>query len=191
MHKGSYRDPADLTDSEEEVHPNIDTRSYRKFVKAERRKRLEELRAKKTLTEEETKELEKLEYKHLPVAVEVPENSFRTSKESPAPEDHACDLVNILNSSDIRSFIEYLDSTLINLEKLEELVYFNLSESIKEGKEEFGLELCKVGLMVKWARELGRPYLLKLAEHEERLDEVVKSHYEMSKKAILNLEKQD
>lgn len=186
--KGGYRDPADLTDSEEEVHPNIDTRSYRKFIKEDRKRRLAELRSKDKLSEEETRELERLEYKHLPVAVEIPENSFRTSKESLVPEDYARDLVNILNNSSIRSFIGYLDSTLVNLEKLEELVYFNLSESIREENEEFGLELCKVGLMVKWARDFGRSYLLRLAENEAKLNEIVKSHYETSKEAILSLE---
>lgn len=186
MDKGKYRDLADLTDSEEEVHPNIDTKSYRRFIKAERRRRLDELRSKNGLSEKEAKELKKLEYKHLPVAVEIPENSFRTSKEDP-DADCAQDLANILSHSSIQSFVEYLDSRLVNLESLEELVYFNLSEAIKEGNEEFGLELCRVGLMVRWTREFGRAYLLRLVGNEGKLDEIVKSHYRTSKEAILSL----
>jgi hypothetical protein len=76
MDKSQYRSLDSLTDSDEEIHLNIDPKSYRKFVKEERKRRMQELKEKDNLSAEEAKELETLEYKSRPVVVEIPEGSF-------------------------------------------------------------------------------------------------------------------
>ncbi|ELA42609.1 uncharacterized protein VICG_00361 [Vittaforma corneae ATCC 50505] len=184
-----YRDPETLS-SEEEVHQNIDTRSYRKFIKETRLQRLNELKTKKHLSQEETKELQELEYKFLPVDREVSEESFRTSKDD-TEADYTDDLIWILHNNTVRDFIDYMDKKIISLEAFEELVYLNISEMIKIGNDEMGFEFCKIGLMARWAREFGRCYLLKFEDDEERFNEIVEEHYKTSKSVILNMRNDD
>lgn len=222
-----FRSLESLSDSDEEIHPNIDTKSYRKFIKEQRSIRLEELRAKKVLTVEESKELKELEYKLLPVVVEIPEDTFRlgskikkefveeivnfnnkndfvsemdnSGDKNPEIEDfedermmeYANDLENLLNNNNVKFFIDFLDSKQLDLDLFEELVYFNLSSLIKENEDEIGLEVCKIGLMTKWAREYGRSYLVQICNKEDKLDQIVKDHYKLSKEAILNLNRQN
>lgn len=178
----------DLTDSEEEYHPNVCTRSFNKFLKEENRKRLEELRNKTKLTKEEKEEKEKLEYKFLPVDIEIPENSFRVSKEVDSEESNTDDLIYLFNNCTVDNVIRVLDNNVTNIEQFEDLIYLNLSNAIKEGNDDIGYEFCKLGLLVKWAREYGRNYLVKIREYpESRLEPLFKSHYEASKDALLRL----
>jgi len=224
MDKSQYRSLDSLTDSDEEVHANIDTKSYRKFVKEERRRRMQELKEKENLSVEETKELETLEYKSRPVVVEVPDGSFRysndealadsgkySSEESPSLEnvvsrdsealrsddvsisnEYAEDLDRIVNSKClIATLVEFLDSKTIKFESLESLLYYNLSECIKGDETDFGVQLCKIILLVKGARDYGRDYLLKVQAKEDAFLDVAKSHYEASKAAIMGLKTED
>lgn len=184
-----YRDPETLS-SEEEIHPNIDTKSYRKFIKETRLQRLNVLKSKKHLSQEETKELQELEYKFLPVDKEVSEESFRTSKED-TEVDYTDDLLCIVHNNTVRHFIDYMDEKVINLEVFEELVYLNISEMIKAENDEIGFELCKIGLMARWAREFGRHYLLKFEDDEERFNKIAEEHYKTSKNVILNMRNDD
>lgn len=183
--KPTYRNPEDLSNSDEEIHPNIDTKSYRKFIKAQRETRLNELRSKETLSESEKKELEALEYKFLPVDKDVSEDSFRTSKEEEV--DYSDQLIHLLSNDSVESFIELMDRSNINLDAFEDLIYLNLIEYIKDGNDEVGLLLCKIGLFARWAREFGRAYMFKLIGNEVQIEEMTKSHYEESKDAILKI----
>lgn len=185
-----YRDPEDLTDPETEVHPNIEARSFHEFQREERRRRLEALRQKGTRTPSEEKELADLEYKFLPVAREVEDGSFfQVSREDEdRQEDYSADLVWLLNNPSVDSLLRLLDGKNINLGGLEELVYYNLSAAIKDRDDDLGYELCRIGLLVKWAGEYGRAYLLKIRDSEDdRVRGVYASHYEASKNAILSL----
>lgn len=185
-----YRNPENLTDSEEEVHPNIDSKSFHRFRREERRIRLAELREKSELTAEEEREKAVLEYKSLPIAVEASEPEFRVSKEI-ASADCSDELIWLLENSDVGSLIKLLDSRVVNLDGLEEIIYFNLSEAIKEGDDELGYTLCRLGLLVHWANSYGRSYLLKIRDAgEEQLSDAFVSQYAASKDAIMSLKKE-
>ena len=181
-----FKDPIDITDDEEEVHKNIDSKSYHKFIREQCWNRLEFLRTKESLTDEEKKEKDKLEYKFLPVDIDLSESTLRTSKEESI--DCSDDLIHILCNDSIKSIVEFLDSKIIYLEQLEDLTYFNLSEAIKNGDDRLGYDLCRIGLILKWAREYGRGYLVKIKDVEEStLKDVFDSQYAASKEAILNM----
>lgn len=186
MSNYQYRNPEDLTDSDEEVHPNIDSKSYRKFIKEQRLIRLNDLRKKKNLTSEEEKEMKELEYKFLPVDKDVSEGCLRVLNDD-FEHDYSKELANLIKKFSISYFIDFFDHNNINMNQFEELIYYNLSESIKSGNDDAGLMFCKVGVLVKWAREFGRGYILKLACSEDKIDVYVKEHYQISKKAMLNL----
>ncbi|KAI5172593.1 hypothetical protein PAEPH01_1769, partial [Pancytospora epiphaga] len=116
-HKGRrYRDPEDLTDSETEVHPNIEARGFHHFMREEKRHRLEELRSRKNLTPEEEKEMADLEYKFLPVADEVTDQSSYSmpKKEEVTEIDYSNELMSMLNNENIDSFLEILDTHEFN-----------------------------------------------------------------------------
>lgn len=181
-----YRDPETLSDSDEEIHPNIDTKSYRRFIKAQRQSRFEELKSKAFLSEEEIKEFKELEYKLLPVDREISGDTFRTSKEDTNP-DYTDDLMILFNNSKIDFFIEYMDRKIIDLEEFEDLIYLNLSEAIKTGDDEIGRVFCKLGLLTKWTRMLGRGYIMKFVGADDKIELIVQDHYQASKEAILNL----
>jgi hypothetical protein len=187
-----FRKLEDLTDSEEEIHPNIDTKSFRKFVKKEREIRLEELKSKPDLNENEKKELEKLIYKSLPVLNDISEDNFRTcTATEPEDADYSEDLSNLINLKNftIDYFVEYLDQKSINLTTFENLIDINSIECIKTGNDEVGEILCKISLCTKWAREFGKQYLLKLGQNEFAVNNMVKEQYRITKEAILNLHK--
>jgi len=188
-----YRDPEDLTDSEEEVHPNVCARSYHRFRREERRRRLEALRARGAsggLTPEEAREKNELEYKFLPIAREVPEGSFKIAQEE-EPADYSEELLWLLNHRDVDCFIQLLDEKNVNMDSFEDLVYCNLSSAIREGEDDLGREFCRLGLLVRWAKAYGRGYLCKIKNMgEDRLAEVYSSQYEESKRAIARLDKE-
>ena len=184
-----YKKLEDLSDSDEEIHPNIDTKSYRKFIKDLRETRFEELKSKENLTIEEHKELETLEYKFLPVVKEVSESSFRISKESKsALEDYSEDLGIMINLFTVDFFIDYIDKKKIKLKVFEELVDLNLIEQIKCDNDEIGLILCKIALCTRWLIEFGSAMLVKIGSNQDKFEKIIQEHYKSSKKAILELE---
>lgn len=184
-----YRDPEYLSDSDEEIHPNIDTKSYRKFIKEQRTLRHEQLKNKENLSNEEKKELQELEYKLLPIDKDVSDDSFRTSKEELDTVDYTNDLINLLNSNTIEFFIGYMDKKIINLEEFEDFVYINLSEAIKSGNDDIGVEFCKLGMLIKWTKMFGKSYLERLSGSDDQIQQIVAGHYQASKEAILSLNK--
>lgn len=187
-----YRNPEDMSDSEEDVHPNICARSYHRFRREERKLRLEELRSLEKsgrLTQEEEKEKRELEYKSLPIAREIPEDSFKIAGEN-EPTDYSEELIWLLNNRDISCFMKLLDEKSINMNDLEDLIYYNLSNAIKEGEDDMGYEFCRLSLMVRWTKAYGRQYLLRMMDlGEDKFTEAYNSQYEESKKAILELNK--
>lgn len=212
-----FRSLESISDSEEEIHPNIDTKSYRKFIKEERKRRLDFLRSKETLSDSETKELRILEYKELPLLVEVEPVNFRTSSSTELPQadkmveeilnletpqpiclNNASDsdrmdditinfIFSFLENSTVENFINMLDEQSINLHELEDLSYVNLAEAIKDGDDTIGLEFCKIGLLASWAIKYGRSYLIRLKDNDNKLPDIVSEHYKKSKEAILGL----
>ena len=184
-----FRDLQDMSDSDEEVHPNIDAKSYHRFVREENKRRLEFLRSKTELTPSELKEKEKLEYKNLPVLVEINEGETFRKSEDLENIDYSEDLLWLLNNSEIKDLLDLLDRKTIGLEKFEDLIYYNLSESIKEGDDDMGWSLCRIGLLIKWIREFGKGYMVRIASMDQcDLQHVFDSHYFDSKKAILRLQ---
>lgn len=181
-----YRKLEDLTDSEEEVHPNISARAFHRFMRERRQERLEVLRNKESLTEEEQKEKTKLEYKFLPVDREVEDGSFHISPDQPDDADYTDHLLNLLDDGEIDNVIRILDENTINMDIFEDLIYLNLSNAIKGEADDLGYALCRLGLLIQWSRRFGRAYLLRLKEHDA-LERIFAEHYEESKKAISGL----
>ena len=180
-----FKNLEDLTDSEEEIHPNIDTKSFRKFIKKERSLRMEELKAKSNLTAEEDKELQNLIYQSLPIVKDVSEDTFRTVSENDM-EDYSEDLSNLMNQNTftINYFVEYLDKKTINLSHFEKLIDINIIECINTGNDEVGVLLSKIAMCTKWAREYGKKYLLRLGENEEHVNALVVDRYMQAKREI-------
>lgn len=182
-----YRSFDSLTDSDEEFHPNIDTKSYRNFIKERRKERLGILRSKEVLSEEELNEKRELEYKELPVA-QVVEDSFRLSGKQEITEDAlAGQLVTAMNNSSVNSFINFLDSTPVALHEMETIIYLNLNNCIKEENKEVGVVLSKLSLLTKWALEFGREYLVSLVSREQLVDNMAQEYYDSAEKAIRDL----
>jgi len=186
--KPKYRDPETLSNSDEEFHPHIDTKSYRKFIKETRAMRYEELKSRDALTEEEQAELDELEYKFLPVDKDVSEGTFRTSTGvvGDSKDDLADDVIMILRNNTVEYFLEYTQYKVMDLEGFEDIVYDNLAQAIKAGDDEWGLSLCKIGLMATWARDFGRGYLMKFVGCEDKVDAIVKEHFKRSQSVILS-----
>lgn len=186
---GRFRNPEDLSDSETEVHPNIEAKSFHRFMREERRRRLDELRAMPSLTPAEEKERADLEYRCLPVDAEVKEEtSFCMASNSKKDVDYASCLVSLLENPTIDRFIAVLDTEDIDLRLFEEYVLMNLSSAIKDGDDEFGHALCRLGLLLNWASTYGRGYIMNIEKNgEDKLAEYYQTHYQMSKDAILGL----
>ncbi|KAI5151026.1 hypothetical protein ENBRE01_1849 [Enteropsectra breve] len=183
-----FRDIEDFTDSEEEIHPNIDARSYHKFRREQNKSRLEYLRTKDELTESEKKEKEKLERKELPMTVEVPMDTFRASK-ALDERDYTSEIIYLLENRDVGSFMRLLEDGNIDLERLCDTVYYNLSTAIKEGDDATGYDLCRIGLLIEWTQAYGKTYIQKIRDMgEQRMESIYSEQYAASKQAILNLE---
>jgi len=187
-----YRNPEDLSDSNEEVHPNIDSKSFHRYRREQERARLEELRSKKNLTEEEKKEKDILEYKARPVAVEKEESSFKIAEEKKEPVDYSDEMIWMLNNPKIDDIIGYLKYRNVEMNELIDLIYLNLRNAIHDGDDDFGEAFCRLGLLMRWVDDFGLNYLHRFKKMDPvKFDEMIKSHYITSKKAILSLKEVD
>lgn len=105
-------------------------------------------------------------------------------------------IIQLLNNNNVEDFITIIDNAKINLETLEDLVLYNLSEQIKEGNDDIGEELTRIGIYVKYAIESGKSFVYKIKDamkdpkKRELFDKEVKMQYEASKKAILEMQKE-
>lgn len=192
----------ELSDSSSEIHPNIDERSYKNWKrqlkqheKQKLRKREQELKSLKTLTQSEQQELLNIQSQLEPKYVVVEDdNNFKTSTEKVSDIDFCSELSELIKDSTINKFLEIVDENKLNLDQFEEFVLYNLSENIKEGNDEAGLILCRLSLLTGYYRNQGADMMMRLQyelrdeKKKEKFDQELKEYYEQSKEAILNMQ---
>lgn len=195
------------SESDDCDHPNIDKRSFIAYKRAQKehkkkvkRDKLEQLKiSRKSVSNNEEltiidKEIAKLEFE---LDEKIKETESCTTFSAPVIEEedkYVNDLCFLLNNNTLSDFIDYLDRKQVNLNDFEDIVLHNLSENIKEGNDEIGLDLARLSLFVKYAKNEGRGFLTALCvtikdkEKNKLLEEECKNHYERAKEAILALQ---
>ncbi|KAK6089413.1 hypothetical protein P3W45_001550 [Vairimorpha bombi] len=194
-----------VSESSEEIHPNIDEKSYknwkrqmRKEEKAKNKDRLNVLNQKIQLTQEEIEERDYLIDVLKPKYVTKKEDSFRTSEPQLSEEDDYTNiLIDLIDDPTLDNLIYVLDKNNINVNRLEDEILYNLSENIKEGNDEVGIILSKLSLFLGYLKNAGRSVLeklnneLKIPEKMKTFNKDVLVYYEESKTAILNLNSEE
>lgn len=186
--------------SSEEIHPNIDKKSYKNWKKqmadeqkSKLKKRLDELNKIKKLTEDQLKEKEKLEAILKPKYISKNENEFRILSNDLKRDDYSDELIYLLKNTNLESFIELISTSKIDLNVFEDFVLYNISENIKEGCDELGLKLSRISIFIGYIKNNGSLLVsrlcdeLKNPEKMEIFETDVARYYEESKKAILNM----
>lgn len=191
----------EISDSSEEIHPNIDKKSYKNWKaqmaanhKKELEARYDELSKKQDLTEDEKKEIEKIKVQLTPKYISVNEDSFRVSKdEDNGEQDYSDELITMLKDTSLEKFIEVISSQKINLDIFEDFVLYNLSENIKEGNDDVGFKLSKISLFIGYVKNNGSLLVSRLCDELKNpakfkvFENDVMKYYEESKNAILNM----
>ncbi|KAH9411155.1 putative Cdc37 chaperone [Ordospora pajunii] len=186
------------SDDDEEVHPNIDEKSFREWRRQQRQQKREELQKRLDEinaidTHDENVEAEKKEIQEIlkPRYVCVDSGSF-TISESQEERDYSAELEHLVRNCSLDSFITMMDTKIIDMEEFECLVLHNLAEQIKEGNDFGGVILSKLSLYVRYARSHGREFLEKLraqltnARLKRQFEEDCAKDFEETKKMFLN-----
>jgi hypothetical protein len=189
------------SDSSDDIHPNIDKRSYKIWKQQQKEarkqqleKRLHELEGYGTLTEEQLEEKEELERLLTPLYVDMAEDSFRTVTMEDE-DSYTGELCHLINNDTLDGFIELMERRHINLDRFEELVLLNLSSFIKDGNDEIGLRFSRLALYTKYAKLHGKEFIVRLSREltnrrkMKQLEDDIEKHYLESKNAILALYK--
>lgn len=194
-----------ISESSEEIHPNIDEKSYkdwkrqmRKEEKTKNKERLNVLNQKSQLTQEEVEERNYLVEILKPKYKTKNEDSFRTSEQQVVEEDDYTNvLIKLIDDPTLDNLIDILDKNNVNVNRLEDEILYNLSENIKEGNDEVGIILSKLSLFVGYLKSAGRSVLeklsneLKIPDKMKNFNKDVLIYYEESKTAILNLNREE
>lgn len=153
------------SDSEQEVHPNIDARSFRNWKRRQREEkkkkleeRLQEIESMQDPTEEDVQEKKKIEELLKPQYKCVGTDSFRTPSSS-EKGDYVEELEYLIAHSDLNSFIELMNGNRIEMDELEHLILYNLAEQIKRGNDSAGFVLTKLSIYVRYAISHGKKFL--------------------------------
>ncbi|KAK1347334.1 Cdc37 N terminal kinase domain-containing protein [Hamiltosporidium tvaerminnensis] len=192
------------SDSNEEVHPNIDKKSYHRYMKAlreqkkeEKRKRIIELdqmistELSNTKKQEFLEERNKLNEEIQPRIRDVSDNvfSFGTKqKQEIEPEDL---LMKLLNMQAMSEFSDIMNNHIVNIEEFEEFVLYNLSENIKIGNDEAGFYLSRIVILIKYLKEHGDRFIavftdkFKNQKSQELFDKECQMYYNSAKEAII------
>ncbi|KAF7683641.1 hypothetical protein TCON_1154 [Astathelohania contejeani] len=196
--------------SSEEVHPNIDERSFKKWKteqkKMERKRKIqriqeiEALPSTPELEEERLRLIEEIKPKIREVCPAQTTFGSEIKKELPKEKnddeiDYSNELEFLINYNEVEDFIELLDNRpTLDINKFEEFVLFNLSANIKEGNDEAGVIISKISIYVKYAKEHGKTFLMTLMnslnsskERKNNFIKECKKHYLEAKEAILSL----
>lgn len=195
------------SDSDDFNHPNIDKKSFIDFkrrqkaeLKQQKAKRLEEINIllQKKFDENLVKEKEQLEFDLKEKITEKESQMLINSKEEPEMEEERLFqvIIDALNCRDLGEFVTFLDNNMdINLEYLEQQILYNLSEAIKEGNDDLGMDFSRISVYIKYALKEGRNFMIKLMmalndENKRKLfDEECLMCYEEAKRMILDLNK--
>ncbi|KAM0674791.1 hypothetical protein GVAV_001610 [Gurleya vavrai] len=149
--------------------------------------------------DELVKEKENLENDLLEIISEIESNTIINNEiYNLENNDKMIEIVlNLLNNNSIDEFIEIIDKTKINLESMQDFILFNLSEQIKEGNDEIGIDMTRLSLYIKYAIEKGRSFVLQLRDallfgDKKKCFEIeVEEHYKASKIAILKMQNEN
>lgn len=200
-------------DSEdEEIHPNVDERSFRRWRREEREgkrremeERLQQFRKMEGREGEEgvQEEIQKLEHSLRqrvydteksgtitnPADIKLGLEEFRDIEGDVEEKIFAA----ITKTSDIAEYVACLRTfSPLQYPTIEDFLLLNMSENIKEGNDEAGLRLCRFSLIVKYLiefKEEGFAVLGRMVSTEKKalFNEESLNSYRQSKEAILKL----
>lgn len=183
-------------DTDEEVHPNIDKKSWMKLRREQKRMekqkkvaRLEEIESMGNPPELEN-ERDAL-VRDLSPRVRETTSSTATSK--PIEIDYTEHLLYLLEHNTVNEFNTYMENNLLCLDEFEEVALLSMSQNIKEGNENGARLLSKISLYLKYARMHGKIFMKRLAEglrnesHMASFEEECESHFQDCKRVILEL----
>lgn len=183
-------------DSDEEIHPNIDKKSWLKMRREQRllqkQHKISRLNELESLgeTPELLKEKESLIKELSPKIKEVASSSTNYKQ---VEVDYTENLVYLINNSTLPHFNEHVKTHNLCLESFEEFVLLNLSENIKEGNDEGARILANISLYLKYARSQGISFMhkleesLKIGNNMEIFKKESEDHFLECKNAILAL----
>lgn len=183
-------------DSDEEVHPNIDKKSWLKL-------RREQRRMEKQRKAERLKEIEsmgnppELENERAALISElsprVRETMSSTTTSRPIEIDYTEHLLYLLEHNTVSEFNAYIENNLLCLEEFEEVALLSLSQNIKDGNENGARLLSRISLYLKYARMHGKVFMKRLAEGLQNescmasFEEECESHFQDCKRVILEM----
>lgn len=185
------------SDEEEVIHPNIDEKSYKEWMRRQREQkrreleqRLQEINSVSEPGEEMIEEKNEIERILKPSYVCLGTESFRIPSED-SEKDYIQELEFLIVHNELDNFIELMSQSKINMEKFEVVVLHNLAEQIKEGNDVGGLILSKISIYAKYALSHGKDFLLKLRaqltnkEKKKQFEEDCRKDFEETKRMFL------
>lgn len=184
------------SESDELAHPNIDKKSLIEFKRAEkqRRRKVKEETLQYLLDNNgDNEEINKLKFELSEKVEATSERMVIGDRElEPRDKDILVHIAYLLNHANINDFVHFMDSNNVCLEVLEDNVLYNLSECIKSGHDDVGLDFARISLYIKCAKQDGGNTIRKLAKDMDKngmmkLDTECKLYYEDAKQEILKL----
>ncbi|KAL0265902.1 UNVERIFIED_CONTAM: hypothetical protein PYX00_011619 [Menopon gallinae] len=187
-------------DSDEEVHPNIDKKSWLRLRREQRR--LEKQRKAERLREIESMGCPpEMEEERAALADELcPRVKEKTSSEAiskPIDIDYTEHLLYLLEHNTVSDFNAYIESNLLCLESFEEVTLLSLSQNIKDGNDNGARLLSKIALYLKYARLHGKEFMRRLAEGLQKesymtsFEEECECHFQDCKRVIAEMSSEE
>ncbi|RVD91273.1 hypothetical protein TUBRATIS_22820 [Tubulinosema ratisbonensis] len=199
----------ELESSSEEIHINIDRKTWSKLKKnqkEEKKKLLQEeltsLENKSNKTKEDLKRMDEISHKLKPKFVEVDSSTFTCEKGSICDQgnstvvDFLQPLLFLMTHNSLTDFINLIDDNNYDLSVFEEFCLYNLAENIKSKNEAEAKILSKIALYFKFSIQNGKSFVKKLNASlgDEKIlaqfEKEVEEFYLTCKESILNLKKE-
>ena len=183
-------------DSDEEVHPNIDRKSWLKLRREQRRiekqKKIARLRELEVLgdcpaiQEEKKRLIEELTPK-------IREAASSSATSNPVETDYTEHIFFLVGHNTIQDFNRYMEKNIFSPEELEDVVLLSLSENIKASNNDGARILSKISLYIKYAKIHGKVFMKRLEEglrDQERMrmfEQECETHFQECRGAVLGL----
>lgn len=184
------------SESDELNHPNIDHKSLINYKRAEKQhKKLEKQKHLDHLikTNGNIHEIEKLKF-DLSEKLQISEERtiYGNNKENYDEDTIASHIGYLIEHANVEDFVNFMNDNRVNLETLEDNILYNLSENIKSGNNEVGLELAKISLYIKCVKRdngisMRRIVACRDVSAFEAFDSESVMYYEEAKQAILKM----
>lgn len=184
------------SESDELEHPNIDKKSLIEFKRAEKLKRKHAKEQELKFLIENNGDPERIKNLQFDLSEKVKITSEKTVFGQENKEDETEDIIKhisfLLNHANLRDFVDYIDSHNVCLPTLEDNVLYNMSESIKSGNDEVGVDFARISMFIKCMKQDGGNIIRKLVSDMtfndyKKFDGECMLYYEEAKKSILAL----